>query len=148
MGTGVAIAGLVVSAAGTVANAVETKKRADIQEEQMEVQSAQQDVEALNQRRKQIRERRVRAAKIEQASEQMGTGGSSGEAGAIGALATNVMANIGMSEGRASTSRTLTGLSQKAADSQTRGALYGAAADLGGAMYSFGEKDFLKLFDE
>ncbi len=147
MGTEVAIAGLIISAASAAGQYVQAKKQEDIQEEQGAVQSAQQDVEMIEARRKQFREQRVRAAQIEQSSAQQGTGGSSGEAGALGALSTNVMANVGMSSGRANTARALTDLSQQYSDSQTTAALWGVGGQVGGAMYKAGEKDFLKLFE-
>ncbi len=147
MGTEVAVAGLIIAAAGTTATVVEANKQANLQEEQQKVQSAQQSVEATNQRRRQLREQRVRQAQIEQASQQYGVIGSSGETGATAALATNVMDNVAIGSGRTRTANTIGDLSQKVANSQTRSAMYGAASNLGMAMYSMGEKDFLKLFD-
>lgn len=59
--------------------------------EQKQVQAAQ----ASQERRNQVREERVRRARIMQASQNTGLGFSSGEAGVIGGLSTQLGSNIG-----------------------------------------------------
>lgn len=136
MGVEVAVAGLIVSAAGATAQYVQAEKRADIEKESREVQGAQQDVNQIEARRRQVREQRVRQAQIEQASVNTGVGGSSGEAGAIGALATNVMSNVAINAGQTRTASVLGGLAQQSADTQTTSALWGAAGQLGSQVFS------------
>lgn len=136
MGVGVAIAGLIVSAGSAVVQYQQAEKRADIEEEARDVQGAQQDVDQINARRRQVREQRVRQAQIEQASINTGVGASSGEAGAISSLATNVMSNVAVNAGQTRTAGTVGGLAQSAADTQTTSALWGAAGQLGGQVFN------------
>lgn len=54
---------------------------------------------AMNEQRQQIREERVRRARILQSAENTGVSESSGEAGAVGSLSTNLGTNLGFNAG-------------------------------------------------
>lgn len=67
-------------------------------------------------RRAQIREERVRRAKILQGAENGGAAGSSGEAGALSSLSTQLNVNIGLNLGRQQAANTIGGYMQNAAN--------------------------------
>lgn len=94
MGTEVAIAALVVSAASTAYSISESRQAGKKQQEAQDISTAQQKSVDLANRRQQIREERIRRAQIEQAAANQGAGGSSGEAGAISALGSQVGSNV------------------------------------------------------
>ena len=94
MGTEIAIASLIVSMASTAYSISENRQAAKKQQEAQDISTAQQKSVDLANRRKQIREERIRRAQIEQAAANQGAGGSSGEAGAISALGSQMGANI------------------------------------------------------
>lgn len=153
MGTGVAIAGLIISAAGTAVSVVNQRKQANIQEEQQAQQGASQDVASIEQRRRQIREQKVRQSQIEQAAVNTGTSGSSGAGGAAGALATNVMTNISLGSGSARTSNNMTNLSQQSSNISSNSALWQGLGNVGGSLFSTSMSNketsdkFYSLFD-
>lgn len=94
MGTEVAIGALLVSAASTAYSISENRQAGKKQQEAQDISTAQQKSVDLANRRQQIREERIRRAQIEQAAANQGAGGSSGEAGAISALGSQMGANI------------------------------------------------------
>lgn len=94
MGTEVAIGALLVSAASTAYSISENRQAGKEQQEAKDISTAQQKSVDLANRRQQIREERIRRAQIEQAAANQGAGGSSGEAGAISALGSQVGSNI------------------------------------------------------
>lgn len=94
MGTEVAIGALLVSAASTAYSISENRQAGKKQQEAQDISTAQQKSVDLANRRQQIREERIRRAQIEQAAANQGAGGSSGEAGAISALGSQVGSNI------------------------------------------------------
>ena len=94
MGAAVAIAALVVSTASTAYSISESRQAGKKQQEAQDISTAQQKSVDLANRRQQIREERIRRAQIEQAAANQGAGGSSGEAGAISALGSQVGSNI------------------------------------------------------
>lgn len=118
-----AIGALVVSGA-TYYSAEQSRKEAKaayrnqaaVQGEARQEERAMNAQSAANERRQQIREERVRRARLIAASENSGTGGSSGEFGATGGFATQLGANIGSNLGRLAGSDRLTALGQRAAD--------------------------------
>ena len=90
----IAIAALAVSSASTVYSIAEQRKAGKAQQEGQDIATAQQKSVDLANRRQQLREERIRRAQIEQAAANQGAGGSSGEAGAISALGSQMGANI------------------------------------------------------
>ena len=90
----VAIAALAVTTASTAYSIAEQRKAGKAQQEGQDIATAQQKSVDLANRRQQLREERIRRAQIEQAAANQGAGGSSGEAGAISALGSQVGANI------------------------------------------------------
>ena len=89
-----AYASAAIGAASTVYNVQQQKKAGAAQEEAQDISTAQQKSVDLANRRQQIREERIRRAQIEQAAANQGAGGSSGEAGAISAIGSQVGSNI------------------------------------------------------
>ena len=94
MGTELAVASLIVSMASTAYSISENRQAGKKQQEAQDISTAQQKSVDLANRRQQIREERIRRAQIEQAAANQGAGGSSGEAGAISALGSQMGANI------------------------------------------------------
>lgn len=90
----VAVASLLITAASTAYSIEEQRKAGKAQQEGQDITTAQQKSVDLANRRQQIREERIRRAQIEQAAANQGAGGSSGEAGAISALGSQVGSNI------------------------------------------------------
>lgn len=118
------------------------RKAAEEQRKANAAQEARQAQEAARERRQQLREERVRRARILQSSENLGVSGSSGELGAIGALATNLSSNIGDNIGALNTARTISRHNQRAADYQSAAAQNMANASLWGQVSSFGSSMF------
>lgn len=113
--------------------------------EQRKVQGEQK---ALNfqaqaeERRKQVREERVRRAKLLQASNNTGGAGSSGELGAVGSLATQLNANIGINLGKAAAGNRISGYLQNAADFNTASQNAMMDAQNGDALFGVGMNIF------
>ena len=72
----------------------------------------------------------------------MGVAGSSGEMGAVGALATNLSSNIGHNIGALDSSRQISRHNQRAADYQSAASQNMANASLWGQVSSFGGSMF------
>jgi hypothetical protein len=89
-----AVASAAVGAASTAYSIHQQGKASDAQEEAQDISSAQQKSVDLANKRQQMREERIKRAQIEQAASNQGVGGSSGEAGAVSALGTQVGTNI------------------------------------------------------
>jgi hypothetical protein len=68
--------------------------------ERNRIQDASEGQRLQESKRQQLREQRVRKAKILQAAENRGVGGSSGEANSISNLSTNVNSNLAFQEGQ------------------------------------------------
>lgn len=128
MGIEIVIAGLsaLVGVVGGIAQAGAASAAAAAQREARDIQSAQQQTAGAESRRQRIREERIRRASIIAGSENQGTGGSSGQVGAVGALSTNLAgmigSSIGESKGNAAVNRNL----QSAANSTAQGNMIGA----------------------
>jgi hypothetical protein len=110
----------VVGTVSSISSQMDAKKAAGRSaEEQRKAQNEQRAVasrQAAEEKRKQVREERVRRAKILQGAENTGTEGSSGEAGALGSLATQLSSNIGSNIGAARSGALIGGFNQSAAD--------------------------------
>lgn len=83
-----AIAAIVAATAAVVGTAVSATAQAKAAEESAEVQAAASFDRRQTNIRKRIRERRILEGRIRNQAVQQGTGGSSGEAGALSSLAT------------------------------------------------------------
>jgi hypothetical protein len=99
----VAAVGAVVGIAGGIEQRNAAKRAAESSAEAASrnqgERAAQLAGAAANERRQQIRDERIKQARIMQAGENSGTAGSSGEAGALGSLATQLDTNIGFNLG-------------------------------------------------
>lgn len=123
MPVAIAVAGLVVAAAGATASVVQGNKAAanarhgaDLQEQAQQEQKAQNAQQAAEQQRQAVRDQRVKQARVLQGASNTGTDSSSGELGAIGALATNFSTNQEQTLGAITRSNAISDLSQGAAD--------------------------------
>ena len=115
----VALAALAVSSASTVYSIAEQRKAGKAQQEGQDIATAQQKSIDLANRRQQLREERIRRAQIEQAAANQGAGGSSGEAGAISALGSQVGSNIAsISQGQLAASGISNAMSRAAGATQ------------------------------
>ena len=135
MGTEVAIASLIVSMASTAYSISENRQAAKKQQEAQDISTAQQKSVDLANRRKQIREERIRRAQIEQAASNQGAGGSSGEAGAISALGSQVGSNIAsISQGQVAATGISNAMSRAASATQRSQVAQGVAS-LSGTIF-------------
>lgn len=145
----VAAAAVVVSAAG-VQQGIKGRREAKRANENAarenskarEQQRALNAQEQANERRAQIREERVRRAHILQAAENSGVAGSSGEIGAMGGMATQLAANIGLNLGRAQGGNAISGYLQNAADFNTAAQSAAYRAQNGDALFSMSQSIF------
>ena len=145
----IAAIGLAVSVAGVVATNVQARKSfrlqqqaADEQQKANAQQSAQQAQQAAQERRQQIREERVRRAQIMNQAELTGTGGSSGEIGAMGGMATQLGSNMGINQASQIRGQTISGFLQAGANFQTQaqraqnvGQMWGQIGGLGSQAF-------------
>ena len=120
---GMEIVGYVIMAAGAINSAMEQQEAkknaansADEQRKARQEQKASQAQQAAEEKRKMVREERVRRAKILQASENTGVADSSGEAGALGSLATQFSSNTGSNNSSARQGQMIGNYNQAAAD--------------------------------
>lgn len=148
--TVVAVAGLAVAAAGTITSMQASKQansaRKSAAEEQRKInaeQSALAARDSAQERRQQVREERVRRAQILQSAANTGVADSSGEAGALGSLSTNLSNNLGMNEGSRQAGQRMSIFSQNAASYQSRAqqsdfnaGMASQWAGLGGSLFS------------
>lgn len=86
------------------------------QEKAQQEQKAVNQAQAAQERRAQIREERIRRARIMQSSVNTGTVGSSGEAGALSSLSTQLGTNVGMNLGQINAANNISAFNQRAAD--------------------------------
>lgn len=130
-----AAASAAVGAASTAYNIHESGKAADKQQEAQDIATAQQQSVDLANKRQQLREERIRRAQIEQASVNQGVGGSSGEAGAISALGSQVGSNIAsISQGQLAATGISNAMSAAASSTQRAQVAQGVAS-LSGTIF-------------
>lgn len=148
--TTAAVIGAVIGVAGAVQSSEaqsqanrQAKKSQKAQEQAGYEQKALQAQQAAQEKRAQIREERVKRAKVLQASENTGVAGSSGEAGAIGSLSTNLASNLGFNKGQIDGAGRISALNQQASDfmsaSQNKineANTWGAVQGLGTSIFS------------
>lgn len=143
------VIGAVAAVGGTVASMDAQRRQgraadraADEQEKIQREQEAQNAKAAADERRSQMREERVRRARVMQASANTGVAGSSGEIGALGALATNLNTNIGANLGMLQSAQNISGYSQNAANFMGQANQAGANASLWNQVSGIGSSIF------
>lgn len=120
MAAGVAIAALVVAAFSAKeqhdanAEASKQRKRANT------VSTNRQRIQDRMATRQRIREERVRRAQIQQVAENTGTSQSSSEAGAVGALQTNLAIQTAFTQGEERSANAISYNLQRATDAEVR----------------------------
>lgn len=103
----------------------------EFREEQAGIQGSRQAEQRARQRRRITRERRIKQAQIEQAAINTGVAGGSGEASAIGTLATDFASNIGFLNREEQLSAQLTSSARRSGRRQTRLTIGAGIAGLG-----------------
>lgn len=121
------------SAANKAAKA--QQQAANAQKEANNVQAAQVEVQSSDSRRQAIRENRIRRAQIMAASNNQGTGSSSGAIGAGGALNTNIGTMVGSSLGQSNANRGINANMQRAADFTSQANTFLAKGQATAAMF-------------
>jgi hypothetical protein len=130
------------SATGTVMGIANNQRARKAQEQAQDVQRASNKAQQLEEQRRQIREERVKRARILQASENTGVAGSSGEAGAISSLSTQLNSNIGYNLAAIDRGATLSALQQESANAQNTAQAWSAFGQLGGTAGRLGTSIF------
>lgn len=131
-----AIAAVIASIVSVGASVVGSKQAADAQEEQNEIQSAQQKMNDVSSARRKVKEARVARARLMQSSDAFGTTGSSGEAGALSGLNTQLAGNLARQTGQANTANALSAVSQDLADKQFITGSIGAVAGVAQSIFT------------
>lgn len=99
--------------------------------EQRQIQAMQ----ASQERRSQVREERVRRARVMQASQNTGLGFSSGEAGVIGGLSTQLGSNIGTNLSMQQSAQNISLFNQQAANAQYEQQQFAGLFSLSGNIF-------------
>ena len=131
-----AIAAVIATVVSAGASIVGSKQAADAQEEQNEIQSAQQKMNDVSAARRKVKEARVARARLMQSSDAFGTTGSSGEAGALSGLNTQLAGNLARQTGQANTANALSAVSQDLADKQFITGSIGAVAGVAQSIFT------------
>ena len=131
-----AIAAVIASIVSVGASVVGSKQAADAQEESNEIQSAQQKMNDVSSARRKVKEARVARARLMQSSDAFGTTGSSGEAGALSGLNTQLAGNLARQTGQANTANALSAVSQDLADKQFITGSIGAVAGVAQSIFT------------
>lgn len=141
----VTIGYLATAVVGTAVSYDQNKRSMAAQEESQEISSAQQKSEAIRARRQSARQARVRRAQIEQAAANTGTGGSSGELGAVSAIASQQAGVASYFAGSEVAASAISAQNQRAADSAFRSQLAGQVANLAyGVAQDPNQQKFIK----
>ena len=138
---GLIIAGIgaLVGVVGHIAAANSAAEAAAAQREARDIEGAQTKVQSLENRRQRIREERIRRARILAASENAGTGGSSGETGAVGALNSTLGGLISSSSGEGKANEGINKFNQIATDKNNEAqAISGFTGAIQNGLSSFG----------
>jgi hypothetical protein len=114
----IALIGLAVSAATGISQYKASKDASRAQRNANEISTAEGRIQDRAARAKAAREKRLRRARIINASEQAGSGGSSGEAGGLAALGSNFDRIIANQRGTETTRQGLSAANQKMADAE------------------------------
>lgn len=108
---------------------------ADAREEAQDISGAQQQIQQRRGTRQAIREERIRRARIMQASENTGVGGSSGQFGSTAALSTLTGSNVAAQRGQSRAAAGITAANQRGADAQQAGQMWGQIGQVSGAAF-------------
>lgn len=147
MGLEIILGGLsaIIGVIGGIAQANAASQAAAAEKEARNIQGAQQQTASAESRRQRIREERIRRAQILAVSENQGTGASSGQVGAVGALSTNLAGLVGSSLGESRANAGVNRNLQRAADftsqANTIGAWTGVAQTAIGGFQSIFDKN-------
>lgn len=157
VGLGLGLASLAVGTYTQVKSQQQARKAASAQKNAQKQQEAsiaeQQATQAMQrdqERRQQVRENRIKVAQMLQSSENTGTGYSSGEAGGVSSLNSQMNTNLGFISGAAMHTDAASSYNQKASDLwfrateyqnsanqwQSWGRLGQSALSLGGDIYN------------
>lgn len=112
----------VVAVIGAAESARQTKRAKSRRKEAERIAGGRELAQEGQATRQQIRQERIRRAQIEASAEATGVGGSSGEAGALGALASTTAGNIAFRAGDTLAVQAQTQALSLAAESQQKGA--------------------------
>lgn len=134
----------VVGLVGGVMQADAASQAAASQKEANAIQGAQQQTASMESRRQKIREQRIRRAQMLAASENAGTGSSSGELGAVGALSTNLSGLLGSSLGESKANAGINKYTQQSADFTSSANAIGAWTN----TIQSGISGFQSIFDQ
>lgn len=129
-------AALALTAVSTVATVRSQQEAAKEGKKSRREQEAMNAARAAQERRQQIREERIRRARILQASENTGVTASSGEAGAVGNLATQLQSNIGFNQGQLRSAGLISDFQQNAQDAMDSASLWQQVGNLSGSIFS------------
>jgi hypothetical protein len=132
----VAIAAVVAAGASAVVGNQTRKDAAGARGRAENATAAQRAAEAANEKRKLIREGRVKKARILQASENTGTGDSSGEFGALGGMSTQLGTNLGFNAGTLMRGRQAAGDLASAFKSDQEGQKAAATGAIASSIFS------------
>lgn len=137
-----AVATAVIAGASAYEQRRQGKRAAEAEEDAQKVAKAEQEAQRMEKTRAQIREERVRRAQITQSSTNTGVAGSSGEAGAVSSLGTQLGANIGSMTRQTNTANAISGFEQKAADARTKAAEAQAFGEFASSAINMGASGY------
>ena len=112
----ISLIAVATTAASTVAGISNNRQARKAQEASQSEQRAINKAQQAEEMRKHIREERIRRARILQSAEASGTSESSGEAGAISSLSTQLGSNMGFNQNLAARGAAISQFQQNAAD--------------------------------
>lgn len=113
----VAYAAMAVSTVASVAVSIDAQQKArKDQKKAADRQDAANEARRQAEMRQQFRQERIRRADILQQSQNTGVTGSSGEAGALSSLATQLSSNMGYNTAMNQNAKAISNLQQSAAD--------------------------------
>ena len=116
MGLELATIAAIASAGTAVYGIIQSQNAREDQAKARAVAEAQNTQQQMDAKRQQIRAERVQRARVLQSASNTGTAYSSGEAGAVGSIETQLSGNMGSLNAAASNSAEMSGYQQAAAD--------------------------------
>lgn len=131
----VAVSALAIAAGSAYQQSQAAKSAAKDRKEAGRVAQAEQAAQANQSRRAQVREERVRRATVLQSAQNTGVSQSSGEIGATSALGSLIGGNLASGSRQANSAAGIGSLSQSAANSDVRGAQWGAIGSFAGSVF-------------
>jgi hypothetical protein len=127
---------LAITAASAYASHKSRQRSAKFQKEQAEQSNMLADVENRRNRVKAIREARIKRAQIVAQGESVGAQLSSGVAGGVSSVASQLGSNIGFQNYQTGVSKNIAGIGNQAIQSQNRGDLYQSIGGIGQTIFS------------